>query len=84
MDSVPEDSLWPSIVMRIGMQNATTNVDGKYEIDGVHGGRFYLHAIHATDLRLVEWLVPVDIDDNGSLEVNLYNANANLIINKSL
>jgi len=43
---------------------------------------YYLYALYITSFSVIEWLLPLEIDRAKSISIDLYNDNANQIINK--
>lgn len=70
-------------VVKEGLQKTVqVNVDGKFSLDGVPGGRSYLYAIWSTEFSSIEWLIPLDVKESGSISQDLFNDNAEIIWNK--
>jgi hypothetical protein len=82
MDGVLSDEFWPELVSSYALREATTNIDGKYRLEDVGGGHYYLYARHSTDRSVAEWMIPVLIDKSEPVECDIYNEKASLIFNK--
>ena len=73
---------WPKAVAEIKHYIAYTNVDGKYRLENVQGGRYYLYSTYRTAFSIAEWMIPLELDSSEKT-VDLFNANASLILNKA-
>ncbi|MDR3633583.1 MAG: hypothetical protein P4L84_07085 [Isosphaeraceae bacterium] len=83
MRRIKNDSVWRAIAKTAVAATAETNIDGKYKIPEVKGGKYLVYAIHDTSFSLIEWLVPLEIAHPGEVTLDLYNKNSETIINKS-
>jgi hypothetical protein len=77
------DELWPEIVRRLQVRETISDIDGKYSFSDVTGGIYYVYALFSTDHATAEWLHTVVIQSAENQSVNLYNATAVVIANKS-
>jgi len=80
---IEHDRVWPVIAASAVAAEAETNIDGKYKIPELKGGKYLVYALHQTSFSLIEWLVPLEITQPGEVTLDLYNKNAETIINKS-
>jgi hypothetical protein len=83
ISSLQYDLSWPLIVKQALVAEATTNIDGKYEIKGLKGGHYLLYAREMTRFSGIEWLIPLDIEESGAMSKDFYNGTAVQILNKS-
>jgi hypothetical protein len=81
--AIREDHLWRDAVSRYTVVEAATDIDGKYKLRDVVGGRYYIYAVHSSEFSVVEWLLPIAIDGPGDITCDLYNEKAIEIVNKS-
>ena len=79
---IDDDIVWARVMKAALVEECETNIDGKYKTKALKGGKYLVHALHTTSFSLVEWLVPVEITDSGELTIDLFNKNADIIINK--
>lgn len=61
---------------------AITDVDGKYTINGVPKGLYYVYAVYKSSFSVAYWLIPVQVENSKSIKIDIYNANAEEIHNK--
>jgi len=76
------DFTWPRIVKKALVAEATTSIDGKYEIRGLKGGHYLIYAREITRFSAIEWLIPLDIESTGDITKDFYNGTAVAILNK--
>ena len=60
----------------------TSDIDGKYRMENVSGGNYYLYAIHASNISFVEWMKKIRISESGTTTVDFSNDSAEVIANK--
>ena len=82
MSRIKEDSVWPRIVRAAVVAEAETNINGKYKVQEINGGKYLVYAMYQTSFSLIEWLVPLEIKQPGEVTLDLYNKNAVDILNK--
>jgi len=58
------------------VKQARTGLEGKYTIDGLADGDYFLHAFINTDVVFVEWIIPVNVTAGATATVDLFNDNA--------
>jgi hypothetical protein len=63
------------------VKQGKTDADGKYTIDGVPKGDYFLHAKIDTPSFFVDWIVPVHVAAGATVKVDLFNDNAAVIQN---
>lgn len=80
--SVSSDPHWPEIVATIEKGNTRTNIEGKYTLDNVHGGKHILYSVYSTDSALMEWIIPLEIMQSRDYSHDLFNDTATIILNK--
>ena len=51
MARVVDEELWPIVVDRLEVSEATTDIDGKYRVGDLKGGRYYVYALFTTGMR---------------------------------
>jgi len=83
MNRIVDEELWPSVVARLRVRDAVTNIDGKYRIADLQGGRYYVYSLFATDHAAVEWMRPIMVDRSEEVSCDLYNETATTIVNKT-
>ena len=83
MARVVDEELWPIVVDRLKVSEATTDIDGKYRVGDLKGGRYYVYALFTTERAAAEWLKPITIDSPAGVSCDLYNETAATIVNKS-
>jgi hypothetical protein len=76
------DALWLGIFTTALVAEATTNIDGKYEIKGLKGGHYLIYANATTRFYDIEWLIPLNIEKSGEVNKDLFNETAAQILNK--
>jgi hypothetical protein len=76
------DTVWPKFVKAALVAEAETNIDGKYKVPEIKGGKYLVYALHETRFGLIEWLLPLEIKRPGEVTLDLYNKNAETILNK--
>ena len=62
------------------MTDVKADIDGKYRIGNIAVGTYYVHALIESETLFVEWIVPVQIEAERELKVDLDNDNAVCII----
>jgi hypothetical protein len=82
-DAITWDIFWPEAMTKFDARKAVTNIDGKFKIDGVRGGKYLLYAKHVTEYSLIEWLVSLEVGQSGEVSKDLFNEDAILILNKN-
>ena len=60
-----------------------TNVEGRYALQNVPGGSYYLYAAVETSNILVEWMIPLNVTSNGPIQIDLFNDNAATVQNRN-
>ena len=61
------------------VKQVRTGADGKYTIDGLAEGDYFLHAFINTDVIFVEWIAPVHVTAGTTASVDMFNDNAAVI-----
>jgi hypothetical protein len=84
MDAIENDRLWPAVVKACRPRIFNTDIEGRYRVDGVKGGTYYLWAIHRNAFSLMEWLIPLKIDRDGEFKQDFFNESAVEILNRKL
>ncbi|MGD0464497.1 MAG: hypothetical protein ABSB74_18585 [Tepidisphaeraceae bacterium] len=69
----PSDTEWGS---------GQTNVDGKFVIDKVQAGDYYLVSSFESSTLLIEWIIPIHVEGDKETTVDLYNDTAAYICEK--
>ena len=69
----PSDTEWGS---------GQTNVDGKFVIDKVQAGDYYLVSSFESGTLLIEWIIPIRVEGDKETTVDLYNETAAYIYEK--
>ena len=82
IDRIVKDEVWDRAMSRLKPRESVTDIDGKYKLSGIAGGRYYIYARHATEYSVVEWLIPIVVDKSENMECDLFNEKAILIENK--
>jgi hypothetical protein len=63
------------------VKEGRTDADGKYVIDAVPEGDYFLHARLKAPSLYVEWLVAVHVAAGSTNKVDLFNENATILRN---
>ena len=63
---------------------AETNIDGKYALGSLPGGRYVVFASWASTTSAMYWIRQLDVDCSGSRTLNLHNENATEVLNTDL
>ncbi|MGD0140838.1 MAG: hypothetical protein ABSD28_18395 [Tepidisphaeraceae bacterium] len=58
-----------------------TNVDGKFEIDNIPAGDYYLVSFFGSETLVMDWIEPIHIDSESAKSLDLFNDNAVYIHN---
>jgi hypothetical protein len=82
MKLIGDETNWPEFVRNHMVKEANSGIDGLYGFKGLMGGRYYFYALYQTELSLIEWLVPIEISEDGELKKDFFNDTATLILNK--
>ncbi len=82
IDRIVKDEVWDRAMSRLQPRESVTDIDGKYILSEIPGGRYYIYARHATDYSVVEWLIPIVVDKSENMACDLFNEKAILIENK--
>lgn len=61
---------------------AKTDVDGKYIINDVPKGVYYIYAVYKSSFSVAYWLIPVKVESSDPIKIDIYNANAEEIHNE--
>jgi len=61
------------------VKQVRTGADGKYTVDGLADGDYFLHAFIDTDVIFVEWIAPVHVTAGTTASVDMFNDNAAVI-----
>jgi hypothetical protein len=79
---VLNDQAWHETVEAATVSRADTSIEGKYRIEGVAGGEYFVYAMYYNKFSLIEWLFPLKVDKQGELTCDLHNNKARTIYNK--
>jgi hypothetical protein len=74
---------WSELVDRFLVAEATTNIEGKYEIRSLKGGEYLVCGWYSNALSYIDWTVPLTIDESREYQLDLFNETAREIVNKS-
>ena len=77
-----KDNLWPRVLACLLVLETKTDIAGKYKIENIKRGDYFLYALYETSFSLIEWLVPVEDSHSKNISLDLYNDNAIRIVNK--
>ena len=80
-NSLVRETFWGRVVGSAKIASATTNIDGKYAIEGLKGGRYYAYARIDNDVFFIEWPSP-RTDRPGRFAFDFHNGNAAVIQNR--
>jgi hypothetical protein len=83
MIRIKKDVVWPQIALAALVTAVKTDIDGKYKIPKIKGGNYLVYAVSETSFSTIEWLVPLEIDRPEEVNLDLYNENAETILNKN-
>jgi len=75
-------SNFDAVVASSLVKRERTDADGKYTIDGISEGDYFLYAEIHTPSLFVDWVVPVHVAAGTTVKVDLFNDNA-AVINKA-
>ncbi len=78
-----DDAVWPIVVRRAAIATTETGIDGKFSMEKIKGGRYYVVAEYFTEHAFIEWILDISVEKSGIMTVNLHNKNADMILNKS-
>ena len=81
-EAFSKERAWPELVDSIKVASASTNIDGKFTIKGLQGGKYRVCARTANDFFFMEWVVQLDVEKSGDISLDLFNSNAAFILNK--
>ena len=84
------EALYPAITPRIigappsntECGSGRTNVDGKFVIEKVQAGDYYLVSSFESSTLLMEWIIPIHLEGDKETTVDLYNGTAAYICEK--
>ncbi len=71
-----------TIVAPYVIKRVKTNIDGKYEIKDVQGGKYFLYSCYKTSFSVAYWFIPVKIGSNEPIEIDFENSNMTELYNK--
>lgn len=81
--NIKGDMILTKLIAKAIVTKATTDIDGKYQIENISGGEYVLYAISMSSFSIIDWMVPVEIKQEENIKIDLYNQNAARIVNKS-
>ncbi len=75
------DAYWPAVLKIATVSTAETDIEGKYKIDVIPGGKYYAWCVYSKKNSLIEWIAPLVLDSPGEHKLDLHNNKAALILN---
>lgn len=71
------------VIEESAVARVTTDAEGKYSVEDLSNGKYFIHAVFITELHAVQWLVPVTVSGN-DVKIDLFNDNAVMIHNRRI
>ena len=69
------------VVVECSVKESRTDADGKYRMDDVPLGDYYVHAVIDTKVFFDEWVIPVHVDGKKITKQDIFNDNAAVMQN---
>jgi hypothetical protein len=82
LTSQPYALPWPDVLPQVAISQTTTDIDGKFQMPNLREGEYVVYAYWKTSISVIEWFVPVRLDKQAELKIDLSNNNAGRIVNK--
>lgn len=80
-DVLTIDEIWPVAAAAGLAAQGDTSLDGRFKIEDLKGGEYYVYSLYMNELSIIEWLFPLTVD-KPEVTCDLHNNKAFLIHNK--
>jgi hypothetical protein len=83
-DALSSEPDWMPIVHSINLASTDSGPDGKYLIDKVPPGEYFIYTEYQTPLFINIWMAKITVPSGGSVSQNFHTGNAEIVQSKSV